>query len=61
MVMRDKTEKMDAAAAPELSEQPRRRTFSKQTKLRVLAEADVAAEVGGIGAIQRREGLTRRC
>ena len=76
MVMRDKIEKMDAAAgagaeggrrpnvvpapaaaAPELSEQPRRRTFSKQTKLRVLAETDVAAEVGGIGAILRREGL----
>jgi transposase len=45
------------AAAPELSEQPRRRTFSKQTKLRVLAETDVAAEVGGIGAVLRREGL----
>src|SRR5664279_5464285 len=74
--MRDKTEKMEAAAgsgaeggrrpnvvpapaaaAPELSEKPRRRTFSKQTKLRVLAETDVAAEVGGIGAILRREGV----
>jgi transposase-like protein len=28
-----------------------------QTKLRVLAETDGAADVGGIGAILRREGL----
>jgi transposase-like protein len=28
-----------------------------QTKLRVLAETDAAADVGGIGAILRREGL----
>src|SRR5664280_1488559 len=44
------------AAAPELSDRPRRRTFTVQTKLRVLAETD-AADVGGIGAILRREGL----
>ena len=46
-----------AAAAPEMSDRPRRRTFSVQTKLRVLAETDGAAAVGGIGAILRREGL----
>src|ERR1019366_9081778 len=46
-----------AAAAPELSDRPRRRTFTVQTKLRVLAETDAAADVGGIGAILRREGL----
>ena len=46
-----------ATAAPELLDGPRRRTFTAQTKLRVLAETDVAAEVGGIGAILRREGL----
>src|ERR1035438_2443877 len=46
-----------AAAAPELTDRPRRRTFSAQTKLRVLAEIDGAADVGGIGAILRREGL----
>ena len=46
-----------AAAAPELSDRPRRRTFTVQTKLRVLAEIDAAADVGGIGAILRREGL----
>jgi transposase len=46
-----------AAAAPEMSDRPRRRTFTAQTKLRVLAETDGAADVGGIGAILRREGL----
>src|ERR1700746_4063045 len=46
-----------AATAPEMSDRPRRRTFTAQTKLRVLAETDVAAGVGGIGAILRREGL----
>ena len=46
-----------AAAASEMSDRPRRRTFTVQTKLRVLAETDRAAEVGGIGAILRREGL----
>jgi transposase len=45
------------AAAPEMSDRPRRRTFTAQTKLRVLAETDSAADVGGIGAILRREGL----
>src|SRR5580704_387557 len=51
-----------AAAAPELLDRPRRRTFTAQTKLRVLAETDGAADVGGIGAILRREGfsLSRR-
>jgi transposase len=46
-----------AATAPELSDRPRRRTFTVQEKLRVLAETDAAAGVGGIGAILRREGL----
>ena len=46
-----------AAAAPELTDRPRRRTFSAQTKLRVLAEIEGATDVGGIGAILRREGL----
>jgi transposase-like protein len=40
-----------------MSVRPRRRTFTAQTKLRVLAETDDAAGVGGIGAILRREGL----
>lgn len=46
-----------AATPPEMSDRPRRRTFTAQTKLRVLAETDGAAGVGGIGAILRREGL----
>lgn len=46
-----------AVAPPEMSDRPRRRTFSVQTKLRVLAETDRAADVGGVGAILRREGL----
>ena len=46
-----------ASASPELSDRPRRRSFSAQDKLRILAETDRAAETGGIGAILRREGL----
>jgi len=46
-----------ASASPELSARPRRRTFTAQDKLRILAESDRAAETGGIGAILRREGL----
>lgn len=45
------------AASPELSVRPRRRTFTAQDKLRILAETDRAAETGGVGAILRREGL----
>jgi transposase len=43
--------------SPELSDRPRRRTFTAQNKLRILAEIDSAADTGGIGAILRREGL----
>ena len=46
-----------AAASPELSDRPRRRTFTAEDKLRILAETDRAADTGGIGAILRREGL----
>lgn len=45
------------AASPELSARPRRRTFTAQDKLRILAETDRAAETGGIGAILRREAI----
>ena len=45
------------AASPELSPQPRRRTFSATAKLRILEETDRAADTGGIAAILRREGL----
>ena len=46
-----------AAPSPELSDRPRRRTFTARMKLRILAEIDSAADTGGIGAILRREGL----
>ena len=45
------------AASPELSNRPRRRIFTVQDKLRILAETDRAAETGGIGTILRREGI----
>ena len=45
-----------AAAASEMSDRARRRSFTAQTKLRVLAETDGAADVGGIGAILRDSG-----
>src|SRR5271165_4745846 len=46
-----------ASASPELSDRPRRRTFTAQDKLRILADVDRAAETRGIGAVLRREGL----
>lgn len=45
------------AASPELSDRRRRRTFTAQAKLRILAEIDGVSDSGGIGAILRREGL----
>jgi transposase len=46
-----------AAANPELSERPRRRSFTARDKLRILTEADLATDPGEIGALLRREGL----
>ena len=46
-----------ASISPELSDRPRRRSFTAQDKLRILAETDRAGKTGGIGAILRREGL----
>jgi len=47
-----------AAASVELSDRPRRRTFTAKDKLRILGEVDRAAGVSGkIGAIMRREGI----
>jgi transposase len=45
------------AASPELADRPRRRTFTAQDKLRILAETDRAAATGGVGAVLRREGI----
>lgn len=41
---------------PEVVANAKRRTFTAEYKLRILAEAD-AAQPGAIGALQRREGL----
>ena len=46
-----------APADPELVERPRRRRFSAEYKLRVLAAADACARPGEVGALLRREGL----
>ena len=46
-----------AAASPELSDRPKRRTFTAGEKLRILSETDRAADTGGISAILRREGV----
>ena len=42
---------------PEVMSQARRRRFSAEYKLRVLAEADSCTQRGEIGALLRREGL----
>ena len=45
------------AVDPEISDRPRRRTFTATEKLRILKEADQAAGIGAIGALLRRHGL----
>ena len=45
------------AANPEISDRPRRRTFTAAEKLRILKEADQAAGSGATGALLRRHGL----
>ena len=42
---------------PELVEQAKRRRFSAEYKVRILAEADGCARPGEIGELLRREGL----
>ena len=42
---------------PEVVADAKRRTFTAEYKLRILAEADAATRPGAIGALQRREGL----
>lgn len=46
-----------AAANPELSDRPVRRTFTAAEKLGILVEADQAASTGATGALLRRHGL----
>jgi transposase-like protein len=45
------------ATDPEVSDRPRRRTFTAPEKLRILKKADQAAGMGAIGVILRRHGL----
>jgi transposase-like protein len=42
---------------PEVAAKPTRRRFTAEYKLRILREADREREVGGLGALLRREGL----
>lgn len=46
-----------AAVSPELSNRPRRQTFTAADKLRILGATDRALETGGVGAVLRREGV----
>ena len=45
----------------ELTAIPKRRNFTAKYKLRILDEADQAADTGGVTAILRREGLLFFC
>ena len=46
------------SVSPELSDRPRRRTFTAKDKLRILADVDRAAGTGAaVGAVLRREGI----
>lgn len=47
----------DAVPDPELVEQPKRRRFTAEYKLRILKEAEACSRPGEIGALLRREGL----
>lgn len=62
----DRTDKTDPAASPpegrapaspEVPAKARRRTFSREYKLRIVREAAEAKGTGGVGALLRREGL----
>jgi transposase-like protein len=43
--------------APQLPDKPRRRTFTAEYKLRIVAQYDACAGDGDKGALLRREGL----
>lgn len=42
---------------PEVSDRPKRRTFTAEYKLAILRELDAVTEPGGVGEVLRREGL----
>jgi transposase-like protein len=46
-----------SAADPEISDRPRRRSFTVAEKLRILKQADQAAGTGTVGAVLRSYGL----
>jgi transposase-like protein len=48
---------LTAIPDPEVAAKPTRRRFTAEYKLRILREADSQREVGGLGALLRREGL----
>jgi transposase len=48
---------MSKGPEPQVVPKAKRRRFSGEYKLRILAEADECRERGGIGALLRREGL----
>jgi len=47
----------EAVPDPELTERPKRRSFSAEYKLKVLKQADACKKQGELGALLRREGL----
>jgi hypothetical protein len=47
----------EAVPDPELTERPKRRSFTAKYKLKVLKQADAAKKPGELGALLRREGL----
>ena len=59
----ERSESLTSAAAaagvpdPELIERPRRRRFTAEYKLKILAEIEEAPTAGARGAVLRREGL----
>lgn len=47
---------VDSTPDPEVVQRPKRRSFTADYKLRILAEADATPE-GAVGALLRREGI----
>lgn len=47
----------EAVPDPELTERPKRRSFTAEYKLKVLKRADACKKPGELGALLRREGL----
>lgn len=54
---REKSENRSGPSDPEVPARPRRRSFTREYKRRILEEADACSEPGEIGALLRREGL----